>query len=70
MSRLEEVVAKMESGEMPLDQLITAYEEGVKLVKMCQQKLDAAEQKIQVITKNAAGPDGLKDFPTTKEDDG
>lgn len=63
MERLEHLVAEMESGQMPLDKLIAGYEEGVKLVRLCQEKLDAAEQKIQIITRNAAGPAGLADFP-------
>ena len=62
MERLERLVAEMEAGQMPLDTLIAGYEEGVKLVRLCQEKLDAAEQKIQIITRNAAGPAGLADF--------
>ena len=62
MERLEKLVGDMESGQLPLDSLISNYEEGVKLVHLCQEKLDAAEQKIQIITRNAAGPTGLDNF--------
>lgn len=68
MERLENLVAEMESGQLPLDKLIGRYEEGVKLVRLCQEKLDAAEQKIQVITRNASGPTGLEDFPTASDE--
>ena len=68
MERLENLVAEMESGQLPLDKLIGRYEEGVKLVRLCQEKLDAAEQKIQVITRNASGPSGLEDFPTGSDE--
>ena len=68
MERLENLVAEMESGQLPLDKLIGRYEEGVKLVRLCQEKLDAAEQKIQVITRNASGPTGLDDFPTASDE--
>lgn len=68
MERLENLVAEMESGQLPLDKLIGRYEEGVKLVRLCQEKLDAAEQKIQVITRNASGPSGLEDFPTASDE--
>ncbi len=63
MERLENLVGEMESAQLPLDQLISRYEEGVKLVRLCQEKLDAAHQKIQIITRNAAGPTGLDEFP-------
>lgn len=64
MERLDALVAEMEAGQLPLEKLIARYEEGVKLVHLCQEKLDAASQKIQIITRNAAGPNGLADFPT------
>ena len=62
MERLEKLVGEMESGKLPLDKLIISYEEGVKLVRLCQEKLDAAEQRIQIIARDAAGPSGLADF--------
>jgi exodeoxyribonuclease VII small subunit len=64
MERLESLVAEMESAQLPLDQMIERFEEGVKLVRLCQEKLDAAQQKIQIITRNATGPAGVEDFPT------
>jgi exodeoxyribonuclease VII small subunit len=68
MERLEKLVEEMESGQLPLDKLIAGYEEGVRLVRLCQEKLDAAEQKIQIITRNAAGPTGLADFSKGDEE--
>jgi exodeoxyribonuclease VII small subunit len=67
MERLEKLVAEMESGQLPLDSLIARYEEGVGLVTLCQERLDAAEQKIQIITRTAAGPTGLTDFPAADD---
>jgi len=63
MEKLDALVREMESGQMPLEKLLTHYEEGVKLVRTCQEKLDAADQKIQLIKRSAAGPAGLQDFP-------
>jgi len=68
MERLEKLVGEMESGELPLEKLITRYEEGVKLVRQCQEKLDAAEQRIKLITRDASGPAGLRDFPATTDE--
>lgn len=52
---LEEVVRKLESGEVPLDATITLYERGEALRKHCQARLDAAQARIEKIV---AGPDG------------
>ena len=62
MQRLEEIVDKMESGELPLEELIVRYEEGMKLVKVCQERLASAEQRIEVITRNSAGKPVVKKF--------
>lgn len=62
MQRVSEIVASMEKGDMPLEQLIESYEEGIGLVKMCQEKLDAAEKRIQIIARNSRGGATLEDF--------
>jgi exodeoxyribonuclease VII small subunit len=62
MQRVSEIVASMESGDMPLEKLIESYEEGIGLVKSCQEKLDAAEKRIQIIARNARGEVALEDF--------
>lgn len=52
---LEEIVRKLESGEVPLDDSIALYERGEALRKHCQARLDAAQARIEKIV---AGPDG------------
>lgn len=52
---LEDVVRKLESGEVPLDDSISLYERGETLRKHCQARLDAAQARIEKIV---AGPDG------------
>lgn len=52
---LEDIVRKLESGEVPLDETITLYERGEALRKHCQARLDAAQARIEKIV---AGPDG------------
>ncbi|MEN9684103.1 MAG: hypothetical protein RLZZ427_1854 [Pseudomonadota bacterium] len=52
---LEDIVRKLESGEVPLDMSITLYERGEALRKHCQTRLDAAQARIERIV---AGPDG------------
>jgi len=57
----------MESDELPLETLLAKYEEGSKLVKVCQEKLAEAELKIQQLEKNAAGEMKLKPLDLAKE---
>ncbi|CDO36377.1 MULTISPECIES: exodeoxyribonuclease VII small subunit [Novosphingobium] len=53
---LEDVVRKLESGDVPLEDSITLYERGEELRKHCQKRLDAAQARIEKIV---AGPDGV-----------
>lgn len=62
MARLEEIVEKMESGDLALEDLIVRYEEGMKLVKVCQERLASAEERIEMITRNSAGKPVVKEF--------
>ena len=68
MERLETLVREMETGQLPLEKLISSYEEGVKLASLCQEKLDAAAKKIQIIAKNASGQTRLEDFPLAADE--
>ena len=68
MERLEGIVEQMESGKLPLEDLIVRYEEGMKLVRICQERLANAEQKIEIITRNSAGKAGMgQEFEPTQE---
>ena len=67
MDRLEKIVEQMESGKLPLEDLIVRYEEGMNLVKICQERLAKAEQKIEIIARNSAGKTVVKDFEATPE---
>jgi len=67
LDRLEEIVEQMESGKMMLEELIVRYEEGMKLVKVCQERLASAEQRIEIITRNNAGKPIVKDFEPVAE---
>ena len=67
MDRLEEIVDQMESGKMMLEELIVRDEEGMKLVKTCQERLASAEQRIEIITRNHAGKPVVKEFEPAAE---
>ncbi len=68
MDRLEEIVDQMESGKMMLEELIVRYEEGMKLVKICQERLASAEQRIDIITRNSAAKPVVKPFETIEKE--
>jgi len=52
LARLESVVESMESGDIPLDQLVARYEEGMKLLKACEEQLRAAELRIEELSSD------------------
>lgn len=62
IERLEAIVEQMESDKLPLEELLQRYEEGVKLVKLCSDKLAAAEKRIEIITRDASGKPVVSDF--------
>ncbi len=55
VGKLEELVLKMESGELPLEGILATYEEGMRLVAFCEGRLKAAEQKIELLTRDKSG---------------
>jgi len=55
LAKLEEIVTAIEEGEVPLEQSIDKYAEGVELVKQCRRILDRAEKKIQLLGKGESG---------------
>jgi exodeoxyribonuclease VII small subunit len=67
MDRLESIVEQMESGKLALEDLIVRYEEGMNLVKICQDRLTKAEQKIEIIARNNAGKPIVKNFEPAAE---
>lgn len=67
MERLESIVEKMESGKLALEDLIVRYEEGMNLVKICQERLASAEQRIDMIARSNTGKPVVKPFEPVEE---
>ena len=59
---LEKIVDKLERGDMPLDETLSEYENGIKLYKKCVSLLDEAEKKIQILVKDENGSFSTRDF--------
>ncbi len=62
LAELEKVVEKLESGELSLEESLSAFEEGVALVKCCNQKLTEIERKIELLVKDKDGKLQLRPF--------
>ena len=50
MTELDEIVRKLENGQIPLEEAIKTYEHGMELKKICEEKLKSAEMKIEKLT--------------------
>lgn len=55
LKQLEEIVQRLEKGEMALEESLKLYEEGIRLSRLCHGKLEEAEGKIEMLLKDAKG---------------
>lgn len=62
IKQLEQIVAELESGELPLEQAIKKFEEGMELSRFCQQRLEESERKITLLMQDGAGRPVEKPF--------
>lgn len=60
--RLEEIVSKLESGDLSLEESMTLFKEGITLTETCRSRLEAAEQKIQLLLKDSEGDLSLENM--------
>jgi exodeoxyribonuclease VII small subunit len=66
---LEQVVEQLESGELSLEDSLSAFEKGVGLVKFCNQKLNEVEKKVELLVKDKEGKLQLKAIPELPDED-
>lgn len=62
ISELEAIAAKLEAGDVTLDESLELFEQGIKLSKSCQKMLDTAEKKVSVLMVNEDGEMEKQDF--------
>ena len=55
LSKLEKIVSRLEEGEIPLEESLKLFEEGIRLSRFCNQKLDEAEKKVEILLKGKNG---------------
>ena len=66
MQSLEDLVARMESGEMTLEESLAAYERGVGLYRHCQTALEQAELRVRLLS-DPANPDDARPFDASED---
>lgn len=67
LTRLEEVVKRLESAELSLDEAMKLFEEGVKLSRDCQMQLEEAEGRVEILLKKADGKVTAEPFEAEEE---
>lgn len=68
LARLEELVTAMEEGNLSLEESLQAFETGVRLTRQCQNALQEAEQKVQVLMDDEQPPEPLEDDAADEPD--
>jgi exodeoxyribonuclease VII small subunit len=68
LQKLEAIVAQMEEGDLPLEQTLKAFEEGVRLARFCASKLDEAERKVEKLMRDQAGKLQTTSFSEEEDD--
>ena len=69
LARLERIVADLESGNLPLEESLKVFEEGVALARHCGRYLEEAERRIEILAKDDAGALSQKPFPWEAEEE-
>lgn len=69
MKKLQAIVEKLERGDLPLEESMESFAEGVRLAQYCHQKLEEAENKVQMLLKDQEGGWGVAPFDASGAND-
>jgi exodeoxyribonuclease VII small subunit len=69
LARLEEIVRKLESANLPLDDAMKLFEEGMQLSRDCQKQLEQAEARVEILLKKAGGEMAAQPFEPEGEEE-
>jgi exodeoxyribonuclease VII small subunit len=69
LKKLEKIVGDLENGNIPLEEALEKYQEGIRLSGVCQKKLEAAKKKVEILLKAEDGSLELKPFDEKSVDD-
>ena len=62
LGRLEQIVSQLEAGNLPLEESLKVFEEGIALARGCAKYLEEAEKRIEILTRDEGGALGAKPF--------
>ena len=68
LTRLEQIVSALEAGNLPLEESLKVFEEGISLARHCARYLDDAERRIEMLTKDEGGAPRTQPFAVEGED--
>jgi exodeoxyribonuclease VII small subunit len=68
LAELEALVARLEGGDLPLDEALKTFERGVELTRYCQASLKSAQQKVEILLKRGSGAD-IEPFSVADEEE-
>ncbi|NLA74150.1 MAG: exodeoxyribonuclease VII small subunit [Deltaproteobacteria bacterium] len=69
MKRLEHIVSDLEGGDMPLEESLKVFEEGMKLLAFCSNKLDEVEKRVSILIKESDGRYTKKAFDANEQEE-
>ncbi len=67
LARLEQIVSQLEAGNVPLEESLKVFEEGIALARHCAKYLEDAERRIEILTKDESGNLGALPFASEPE---
>jgi exodeoxyribonuclease VII small subunit len=67
LSQLEALVARLEAGDLPLEEALSAFEEGVRLTRLCSARLEDAERRVHLLTRSPEGEEREVPFESGAE---
>ena len=67
LEELERIVRELERGDLPLEKSLELFEQGVKLSRACQERLNEAERRIEILTRDSQGRATVSEFESEDE---
>jgi exodeoxyribonuclease VII small subunit len=67
LARLEDIVKELETGDLPLEQSLKLFEEGIKLSRICHKRLEDAERRVEILLKDKTGAIAMQPFSEQEE---
>jgi len=68
LARLEDIVKELETGDLPLEQSLKLFEEGIKLSRLCNKRLEDAERRVEILLKSKNGTVTAQPFEEKEEE--